>query len=202
MSEPAYTSFTAHELDDGVVELTVERILVRGVGVACALVLAIILVGLPQLSLTVRNETGDLCYQKLFKPGDKFTVRFTHSVTKGPVDETFTITADGEIMLIETTYDSFGAGLPFEPYKEQCFLPAQGKFKMVGYDYAIPVLTVRVGRFADHRLIINEEDTALATWTDLGCPIDFTVERVRLYQYVYREVGVWCQKSHNNTKKQ
>lgn len=182
------------------VKLRFSKALARDLFFVVVFVLVVVL-AMPVLNLTARNEVGELCYQMLVRPGNQFTIRFTHSVAKRPVDETFEITPKGQIMLTETTYDSFGAGLPFEPYQDQHFAREPGRFKMRGYHYIIPTLVVRVGRFADHRFIAGEKNVPLSAWTQPGRPVVFTVERTRIYQYLYQEVDLrW--KKNNKMKEQ
>jgi len=53
-----------------------------------------------------------------------FSLRYTHSVEKTPVIETFQILDDGRLMLISTAYQSYGVGLPS--------LPSEGKLTVAG----------------------------------------------------------------------
>ena len=46
--------------------------------------------------------------------GDEFTISWIHSVEKTPWRETYQIADNGELLLIETAFQSFGAGVPHQ----------------------------------------------------------------------------------------
>lgn len=47
-------------------------------------------------------------------PGSSFWLEFIHSVERTPVRDRFIVSWTGELVLIETVYSSYGAGLPAE----------------------------------------------------------------------------------------
>ena len=68
-------------------------------------------------------------------------MRYTHSVEKTPVVETFRVLDDGRLLLISTAYKSYGVGLPS--------LPSEGK------------LTIRDGWFVLENLQREYRDIRL-----------------------------------------
>jgi hypothetical protein len=58
-------------------------------------------------------KDGQVLHRLPLKTGDTFALRYTHSVTNREVTGTFTITADGQILPLTTTFDTFGPGLPY-----------------------------------------------------------------------------------------
>ncbi len=85
--------------------------------------------------------------------GDKFCIRFTHSVALTPVDECFIIEGDN-IVLKSTIYHDFGAGLPHNVDAGQKMIVKDGKIFITGFSLNIPVLQVRVGRIAKHIIML------------------------------------------------
>ncbi|WP_238580892.1 DUF1850 domain-containing protein [Streptomonospora alba] len=47
--------------------------------------------------------------------GERVTLRYTHSVSKRPVEEEFSISATGGLLMQEMRFDTFGANLPAGP---------------------------------------------------------------------------------------
>ena len=139
----------------------------------------------PVFVLTIRNENSTVVYAGTIGMNDTFSIKFTHSVAKRPVVETFGLGAGKKITLLETEYDSFGAGLPFEAKGGQRFIVKDGKFKIVGYNYEVPDLAIRVGRFADHLFIFRGEEMKLVDLARPGEALAFSVEEVPLIWYVF-----------------
>ncbi|MCS7240620.1 MAG: DUF1850 domain-containing protein [Candidatus Bipolaricaulota bacterium] len=57
-------------------------------------------------------EGSDRCWIALWPPGRSFWLEFVHSVERVPVRERLVASADGKLVLKETRYSSYGAGLP------------------------------------------------------------------------------------------
>ena len=70
------------------------------------------------------------------------------------VKDVFTI-EEGEILLLRTEYESFGAGLPTEAFEK--FTKVDGRYINEGMDVRIPEIRMRTGKTTNHRLIYNEE---------------------------------------------
>ncbi len=138
----------------------------------------------PVFVFTIRDANDTVVYAGTIGINDTFSIKFMHSVAKRPVVETFGLGAGKKIALLETEYDSFGAGLPFEVKGGQRFIVRDGKFKIVGYNYEVPNLAIRVGRFADHRFIFRGEEIRLADLARPGEALAFSVEEVPLLWYV------------------
>src|SRR5690625_1592825 len=60
------------------------------------------------------QETGKEYKRTAIHADDKFTVQWVHSIEKTHWQETLTVNEDGEIVLTETRFRSFGAGVPNE----------------------------------------------------------------------------------------
>lgn len=131
-----------------------------------------------RLCLEVTDKRGDVVYLLPVSIGERYTVRFIHSVARRPVDEIYEIAKDCSI-LRETVYDMMGAGLPTSPEEGQTFTVKDGKFHIKGYDLKIPVLTYRVNKVvADHELFIGGESFKLKKWIKApGEPLTFKIKR-------------------------
>lgn len=67
-------------------------------------------------TLVVRSQEDGAVYYRVddVESGEKFTIEWIHSVEKTPWRETYQITDEGDLMLIETAFQSFGAGVPHQ----------------------------------------------------------------------------------------
>lgn len=113
-------------------------------------------------SACVEDESGDLVLKDargtvLFacpaQEGFTFGIRYIHSVAKSPVEDWFRV-AQNVIFLEKTIYQDFGAGLPHNPGPGQTMTTAGGHIIITGYHMALPSFDVRVGRIAQHVLLL------------------------------------------------
>ena len=73
----------------------------------------------------VVEKQGQVIFQKVLND-DWFAVVFVHSVERTLVEERFKVEPDGSLLLFETRYSSYGAGLPSDA--EEGFAVEDGKF--------------------------------------------------------------------------
>lgn len=85
---------------------------------------------------------------------EEFAIIYDHSVMRTEVKDVFTLDG-GEILLLRTEYQSFGAGLPTEAFES--FEKVDGRYINQGIHRRIPQIRMRTGRTTEHRLIYNEE---------------------------------------------
>ncbi len=86
----------------------------------------------------------------------RFCVRFKHSVALTPVEEWF-VAHNGQVALKSTVYEDFGAGLPHDIAEGQSMKVDDGKVIITGQKMFMYAMYVRVGRVAEHELIIEKE---------------------------------------------
>lgn len=92
-----------------------------------------------------------------------FSLRYTHSVEKTPVIETFRVLDDGRLLLISTAYKSYGVGLPS--------LPSEGK------------LTVRDGWFVLEDLQREYQDIRLRVGPEAAVLLELEQQSYPLHQW-------------------
>lgn len=110
--------------------------------------------------------------------GERVTLYYIHSVAQRPVKEIFLV-EDGRLLLIETTFDSFGAGLPTEPDPgARMYLDErEHTLHITGMARPFPVIRQRVGSIAAHRLMVRDQTVALASLAEAGTLVNIQVER-------------------------
>ncbi len=86
-------------------------------------------------------------------PGDRFTLSYVHSVSKSRVTGTFEVTPEYEISVRETTFGSFGPGLPdVRPGDDY---EVKGGLIRLKVNQTIPGLLFAVYPYTEHRLEIG-----------------------------------------------
>ena len=106
--------------------------------------------------LVLRDSSGRELFSRPAPDGSEFAIRYRHSVALSPVEDWFSVSG-GCIYLEKTVYQDFGAGLPHQPGPGQRMYTENGKVVISGYHMALPSFDVRVGRVANHTLLLPEE---------------------------------------------
>lgn len=110
--------------------------------------------------LVLRDSSGRELFSRSVPDGSRFAIRYRHSVALSPVEDWFNVSG-GCIYLEKTVYQDFGAGLPHQPGPGQRMYTENGKVIISGYHMPLPSFDVRVGRVANHTLLLPEEGGAL-----------------------------------------
>lgn len=142
---------------------------INGIGKRTVIAIAI---GLLALLFVVGRQTSTCLVISEYSPqradktlmipveaNDSFAIEYMHSVLKTQVKDLFRITRQAEIILEETVYESMGIGLPTNtPYE---FSLSDGKFHIRGINQAMPEILLRVGRIANHKVLIGDQEIIL-----------------------------------------
>lgn len=110
-------------------------------------------------TLVIKNTEGQVLLTVPVRSGQYFIIRYTHSVALSPVEDYFTIVGK-EIVLDKTVYKDFGAGLPHMPEDNQHMQINNGKVIIDGLDRHFSSFDVRVGRVANHVLVLMQPEKA------------------------------------------
>ncbi len=104
--------------------------------------------------LLAHNADAKEIYATHLPTEGRFCIKFTHSVALSPVEEWYR--AENEhIVLTSTVYEDFGAGLPHDTAPGQHMFVEDGKVHITGFTLSLRDLQVRVGRIANHELIVE-----------------------------------------------
>ena len=104
---------------------------IASVGLLIAIIIIIMLFFISVFTLELRPFSDDeLIFKQKVQPGDKFILKYTHSVALTPVWEIFIINEDYQIVLIETDFLDHGAGLPYTTFENEIFVEEEGRFKI------------------------------------------------------------------------
>jgi len=96
------------------------------------IIVIIILFSLSVYTLELRSFSDDeLIFMRKVQIGDKFTLKYTHSVSLTPVWEIFIIDDNYQIVLMETDFLDHGAGLPYAAFGQEIFLIENDRFRII-----------------------------------------------------------------------
>ena len=159
--------------------------MVNNQGLAIALALLVVLAPAPMVSARERNmkpvvttAEGRILYSEWVSPGDEFEIVFTHSVQRTPVIERFRVQADGTIVVFETVYQDFGAGLPSEVDVGAKVVVEPTGVRIYDMNRVMPRIVMRVGSIARHRLKHGSTVLELADLVGSGTQIEIRVEPI------------------------
>lgn len=128
----------------------------------------------PTLSIS-SNGTGRELWSEPVQSGEKFVIRYTHSVANSEVDEIIRVEGD-QLVIDSTKYESFGAGLPYSTEGKQSFSSHDGKMTIDNLNLAVRNLDLFIGQvIANHRLIIHGKTFPLSSLSEPGTSIRFSI---------------------------
>lgn len=116
-------------------------------------ILIIIFLTYPGFFIIIETDLNN--YLHFFPPRNIFTLTYIHSVEKTPVVEYYKIKANGDLKLIKTQFESYGAGLPLETNN---FVIKDGKFILSDMNIVISELKIRVARAAGQTIQISNNN--------------------------------------------
>ncbi len=127
-----------------------------------------------------------MLYERQASPGDEFEIRYTHSVARSLVLEKLRIMPDGRMMVYETVYQDFGAGLPSELDEgAQAEVGPEG-VRITGMKRLMGSIPLRVGSIARHQIAFGSDIVDLISLVESGERVDITVAKKTLLPYTRR----------------
>jgi hypothetical protein len=126
------------------------------------------------------HGTKQIVHTRMVEPGEMFRMRHTHSVTRRPVFETFSVTAEG-IAMEELWFDDFGPNLPAGPEDiggtRTTFLIENGAFRVLHHGRLLPTVPLRVGSPSVEHVLTFADGTRLRL-LDVAAPAAYLELRV------------------------
>ena len=130
-----------------------------------ATIIIIILFFIPVYTLDLRPFSDEeIIFKQKVQPGDKFTLKYTHSVALTPVWEIFIIDKDYQIILIETDFLDHGAGLPYSAFDQEIFVEEEGRFKIKNMHRVMPTpIFYRSGEVSENIIYFKDKKINLSS---------------------------------------
>lgn len=131
------------------------------------------------LVVSLTAETGEsLAFAS--RPGDRWNIRFTHSVEKTPWEEFFRVNGAGDMTLTHTRFQSFGWGYPYSAADGKISQTGDGRF-LLEMDRPYKTVRLRVAKQAMQHVVHGDEDYSLVDIFGHGVAIDIKAQ----YRYQY-----------------
>jgi len=143
---------------------------------------------MPMRVLLASNyKTGEYLKSWPIKQGEEFDVEYTHSVQLTPVIEVYAINEIDNIVLKESYFYSYGAGLPATtPYE---FEITEKGFRIYNINQIMNNLVYRTGAVkANHKINIRNKTELFLDFSEPREGIKFTVQKISLLSYLMKEV--------------
>lgn len=139
-----------------------------------------------KLTLTDK-KTGETIYFTDVKPGDTYTVSYTHSINKSPVDDVLEIQKDYSIMLKKTVFRAFGVGIPSETEGGQTINVYDDRIEIDNINMPVKEHLVFVGVIADHTFTMHGQTLHLNELTQPQRTVQFEVRKVPMHILMRRD---------------
>jgi len=158
---------------------------VTPVGLLTAIIIIIILFFIPVYTLELRTfSDGEIVFSQKVQSGNKFILKYTHSVALTPVWEIFIINKDYQIVLIETDFLDHGAGLPYTAFENEIFVEEEGRFKIKNMHRIIPTpFYYRIGAVRENIFYFKGEEINLSSLVGDRL-LTLEIERNNLFNYL------------------
>lgn len=117
------------------------------------ILLALIYFLMPVQAVEISSENKTIKIFEVEKKSEIY-IDYVHSVAKTPIRDVMEINENHLFLLTRTEYSSFGAGLPTDSAGN--FQLKDGIYINSGLDKELDLISLRVGRFADHKLVFED----------------------------------------------
>ncbi len=154
-----------------------------------AFLLILSLYFIPVYVVTARDYENNKMLKMWLPRDDYFEVFYTHSVELSEVREIYQIDTKGEnIILKETLFSSYGAGLPATTKYD--FEKTDDGFRIYNINEEFKEVVYRTGAVrANHKLFINNEEYEFLDFSKPMQAIKFSVEKISFIRYLTGRVG-------------
>jgi len=158
------------------------------IGLLIAIIIIIVLFLVPVYTLELRLfPDGELIFKQIIQPGDKFILKYTHSVALTPVWEIFIINKGYQIILVETDFLDHGAGLPYTTFDKEIFVEEGGRFKIKNMQRIISTpIYYRIGAVRENVFYFKDEEINLSSLVGDKL-LTLEINRNDLFNYLRRK---------------
>ena len=158
-------------------------------GLFIVIIIIIILFFIQVYTLEIKTfSDGKIVFSQKVQPGDKFILKYTHSVALTPVWEIFIIDKDYQIVLIETDFLDHGAGLPYTTFENEIFVEEEGKFKIKNMHSIIPTpIYYRIGAVRENIFYFKDKEINLSSLVGDKL-LTLEINRNNLFNYLRRKL--------------
>ncbi|MCK8828385.1 DUF1850 domain-containing protein [Natroniella acetigena] len=131
--------------------------------------------------LVIKDGAGNIRWEVVSHDGFEFAIGYLHSVAGTPVWEFFQV-EDGQLYLVATEYQSYGAGLPFSDKNNHSI--QDDKFKIEEIDQRLDSISLLIGNETEHKFLIENEEYELYKIVE-------PTKRVKIDLITDKKIRVW-----------
>lgn len=165
---------------------------IRKRGIILIIIVTLLIISLYPINILEASNYRTDNYLKSWqmKKGDKFHIKHIHSVQLVPVVEVYSIDNKNNIILEESYFHSYGAGLPATtPYK---FEITEKGFRIYDINEKMDNLIYRTGAIrANHQIYIKGQYYPFLDFSEAKTSVRFKVKKACFLKYLVREVFKW-----------
>jgi hypothetical protein len=129
--------------------------------------------------------------------GDDLRFIWTHTVSKRPVSETYSVEKDGSFRLLEMAFDHEGPNLPSSPEQGTAWRIEGNKVTVTGYDLRLERLNFGISPLG-HRMSVGQLEWDLVAGVGPDRLTTVTLERIPLALIIVAEVRQWRHKTRRS----
>ncbi len=122
---------------------------------------------------------------------EEFQICFIHSVNRRPVCDRLRVEGE-DLLILGSRFDSFGAGMPDGSSDEGVLRRLPDGWLEWRVQRPVPEVILRVGRTAEHRLVLKGKEILLSQLAEPGQALSFRPGRASLWEILWR-AGVWSE---------
>ena len=172
------------KINENLITNTRCRLLRSALILAILIILSILLFPLfPHLVLSHEN---DIVWYKPINIDEKFTIKYTHSVNKSPVEDSIKWNGN-KLVICETLYQSYGAGIPNEPENGQILTWTERGLLLSNINLERDFINLFVGTVADHYLIYRGQEYQLKKLAGEQALLNISVKRLSVFNMLFRK---------------
>ena len=135
--------------------------------------------GAPGPELVVEDARARrVLLRRLVAPRERFTLSYLHSVSRTRVSGVFEVGAAGGLVVRETSFGTFGPGLP-ELQPGDHYEIRDGLIRQFGLNQRLPELSLFVHPYTEHRLEVGGRTLDLSGTLPGGTLVRIAVEATR-----------------------
>ncbi|MBN8208742.1 DUF1850 domain-containing protein [Bacillus sp. NTK071] len=156
------------------------------ISVALVLILIIFMYPFFPVMAVENGESGKvIAYMPFEDDPSSFDIRYTHSVHKTPVQESYYIAQSGEIVQYELAYETFGVGMPSNAGEGERFVQDEDGYKIKDMNRQFPSIDLRTGKVvANHILLVQGKEIELSTFIKPGSRVHLESASISLWQWM------------------
>ena len=136
------------------------------------------------ICLTLSTEDSQIVLQRNLAPQEQFVLTHRHSVHRSLVREYMQAGPNATVAVVEGHYSDYGAGLPQKAEPGQTLRFEGGNARLVLAPTYLPRIEIRVGRVAEHTLVLQSNEYILTKLIEPGMVAILSIsEKVCPHEY-------------------